>query len=294
MNCKKGQRAYSCLPGNTWGQLHSPWSLPGSSTCFFWLGDSIVTALVINQMLSSLLLGKLFEPPPVAHRRLRGRQKQFSRSGQEVHTALRSSGWLQWSLAQWPQMQTPEMTTQKQVDALLPTQREEDGNTAATREDVHCIRVTRGCAGVFFLGRGKGIHSHRCLIKEKIQKKHLPQLRGPATWGWGVSARGQMPPAGASHPVFRYCTLGTERPHSQLTTAPFRASPCSGKLTFPCRSFPRNSWATSPLNHRHHSFPTQKCSQGESGEAQQIHIFNAMFGNVACSFLLTACLALDM
>lgn len=91
---------------------------------------------------------------------------------------------------------------------------------------------------MYFLGRGKGIHSCRGLTKEKKnQKNTCPNLERGATragpsGGEQCRRRGQMHPTGALNPIFCYYRLGAKQPSMQQTREPFLAPECSGKVTF--------------------------------------------------------------
>lgn len=86
-------------------------------------------------------------------------------------------------------MQTPGVTTWKQATALLPTRTKEDENTAATRKDTQCIRVTRGCAGVFFLGGGKGKQSQKLNARVNSKENTCLHSEGPPPGGGGERCR---------------------------------------------------------------------------------------------------------
>lgn len=60
----KGWRVYSHLPVNTWCPLGSTLSLPGNSTCLFWLRKRILTALVISKTQSPLRFGEALHAAP--------------------------------------------------------------------------------------------------------------------------------------------------------------------------------------------------------------------------------------
>lgn len=76
----------------------------------------------------------------------------------------------------------------------MPTPRKKDGDTIATRKNAHYIRVTRGCARVFFLGEKKRYTQSQKLNKRENSKETpAPIWRGAHTRAGllGVSGDGK-------------------------------------------------------------------------------------------------------
>lgn len=129
----------------------------------------------------------------------------------------------------------------------------------------------RTCTCVYFLGRGKGIHSCRGLTKgKKNSKEHLPQSRegcnqGRAIWRWAVSAKGTDASYKGfeSHFLLLYPRCQTaQRSANQWAVfglGVFWKSHISLFSSSPC-----NSRATSPLNEKHCSYAIPTCGGGEA------------------------------